>query len=165
LDKDLSPEQLAELQKDLAKRPFVLAKEDSTHLRFISNKEAAETFIKNTGEDFTKFLEDNFNESKRTINRIKGFNFHKILFNQNSEEKYLPNEISGNKKFDLENVSTKDKEDKKTEEQFIFEQILKKDFHLEIKNIQDMFYNNCNYDEILENNKQSGNGCEKLRRS
>ena len=59
LDKDLSPEQLAELQKDLANRPFVLAKEDSTHLRFISNKEAAETFIKNTGEDFTKFLEDN----------------------------------------------------------------------------------------------------------
>jgi cell division transport system permease protein len=59
LDKDLSPQQLAELQKDLAKRPFVLAKEDSTHLRFISNKEAAETFIKNTGEDFTKFLEDN----------------------------------------------------------------------------------------------------------
>ena len=59
LDKDLSPEQLAELQKDLAKRPFVLAKEDSTHLRFISNKEAVETFIKNTGEDFTKFLEDN----------------------------------------------------------------------------------------------------------
>ena len=59
LDKDLSPQQLAELQKDLAKRPFVLAKEDSTYLRFISNKEAAETFIKNTGEDFTKFLEDN----------------------------------------------------------------------------------------------------------
>ena len=59
LDKELSPQQLAELQKDLAKRPFVLAKEDSTHLRFISNKEAAETFIKNTGEDFTKFLEDN----------------------------------------------------------------------------------------------------------
>jgi cell division transport system permease protein len=59
LDKDLSPQQLAALQKDLAQRPFVLAKEDSTHLRFISNKEAAETFIKNTGEDFTKFLEDN----------------------------------------------------------------------------------------------------------
>ena len=59
LDKDLSPQQLAALQKDLAQRPFVFAKEDSTHLRFISNKEAAETFIKNTGEDFTKFLEDN----------------------------------------------------------------------------------------------------------
>jgi cell division transport system permease protein len=59
LDKGLSPQQLADLQKSLAKKPFVLHSEDSLHLRFISNKEAAETFIKNTGEDFTKFLEDN----------------------------------------------------------------------------------------------------------
>jgi len=59
LDKGLSPEQLSEIRKNLAERPFVLAKEDSVQLRFISNKEAAETFIKNTGEDFTKFLEDN----------------------------------------------------------------------------------------------------------
>ncbi len=59
LDKGLSPEQLAQIRKNLAERPFVLAKEDSVQLRFISNKEAAETFIKNTGEDFTKFLEDN----------------------------------------------------------------------------------------------------------
>ena len=59
LDKGLSPQQLAEIRKNLAERPFVLAKEDSVQLRFISNKEAAETFIKNTGEDFTKFLEDN----------------------------------------------------------------------------------------------------------
>jgi cell division transport system permease protein len=59
LDKGLSQQQLAELRKDLAKKPFVLQAEDSVYLRFISNKEAAETFIKNTGEDFTKFLEDN----------------------------------------------------------------------------------------------------------
>jgi cell division transport system permease protein len=59
LDKGLSQQQLAELRKDLAKKPFVLQTEDSVYLRFISNKEAAETFIKNTGEDFTKFLEDN----------------------------------------------------------------------------------------------------------
>jgi len=59
LDKGLSPQQLAEIRKNLAERPFVLAKEDSVQLRFISNKEAAETFIKNTGEDFTKFLDDN----------------------------------------------------------------------------------------------------------
>jgi cell division transport system permease protein len=37
----------------------VLHTEDSVYLRFISDKEAAETFIENTGEDFTKFLEDN----------------------------------------------------------------------------------------------------------
>jgi cell division transport system permease protein len=59
LDKGLSQQQLADLRKDLAKKPFVLQTEDSVYLRFISNKEAAETFIKNTGEDFTKFLEDN----------------------------------------------------------------------------------------------------------
>ncbi len=59
LDKGLSPEQLAQIRKNLAERPFVLTKGDSVQLRFISNKEAAETFVKNTGEDFTKFLEDN----------------------------------------------------------------------------------------------------------
>ncbi len=59
LDKGLSQQQLGDLRKDLAKKPFVLQTEDSVYLRFISNKEAAETFIQNTGEDFTKFLEDN----------------------------------------------------------------------------------------------------------
>lgn len=59
LDKSLPEKQLADLRKNLSTRPFVLVKEDSIQLRFISNKEAADTFIKNTGEDFTKFLEDN----------------------------------------------------------------------------------------------------------
>ena len=59
LDKELSQKHLSDLRKDLAERPFVLRTEDSLYLRFISNKEAAETFIKNTGEDFTEFLEDN----------------------------------------------------------------------------------------------------------
>jgi cell division transport system permease protein len=59
LDKGLSQQQLGDLRKNLAERPFVLHTEDSVYLRFISDKEAAETFIENTGEDFTKFLEDN----------------------------------------------------------------------------------------------------------
>jgi cell division transport system permease protein len=59
LDKGLSQQQLGDLRKNLAERPFVLHTEDSVYLRFISNKEAAETFIQNTGEDFTQFLEDN----------------------------------------------------------------------------------------------------------
>jgi cell division transport system permease protein len=59
LDKGLSKQQLGDLRKNLAERPFVLHTEDSVYLRFISNKEAAETFIQNTGEDFTQFLEDN----------------------------------------------------------------------------------------------------------
>ena len=59
LDTGLSQKQLADLRKNLSERPFVLHTEDSVYLRFISDKEAAETFIENTGEDFTKFLEDN----------------------------------------------------------------------------------------------------------
>ena len=59
LDKNLPEKQLAEIRKNLSARPFVLVNEDSVQLRFISDKEAATTFIKNTGEDFTKFLEDN----------------------------------------------------------------------------------------------------------
>jgi cell division transport system permease protein len=59
LDKGLSQKQLVDLRKNLSERPFVLHTEDSVYLRFISDKEAAETFIENTGEDFTKFLEDN----------------------------------------------------------------------------------------------------------
>jgi cell division transport system permease protein len=59
LDKGLSQQQLGDLRKNLAERPFVLHTEDSVYLRFISNKEAAETFIQNTGEDFTQFVEDN----------------------------------------------------------------------------------------------------------
>jgi cell division transport system permease protein len=59
LDKNLPEKQLADLRKNLSARPFVLVKKDSVQMRFISNKEAADTFIKNTGEDFTKFLEDN----------------------------------------------------------------------------------------------------------
>jgi cell division transport system permease protein len=59
LDKGLSQKKLADLRKNLSERPFVLHSEDSVYLRFISDKEAAETFIENTGEDFTKFLEDN----------------------------------------------------------------------------------------------------------
>lgn len=59
LDKGLSTEQHSKIRKNLAESPFVLAKKDSVYLRFISDQEAAKTFIENTGEDFTQFLEDN----------------------------------------------------------------------------------------------------------
>lgn len=59
LDKGLSEEQLTEIKKNISGRPFILTKGDSLGLRFISDEEAAATFIENTGEDFTKFLEEN----------------------------------------------------------------------------------------------------------
>ncbi|MBC6366135.1 ABC transporter permease [Algoriphagus sp. AK58] len=59
LDKNLPEEELSELQKNISSRPFILIKSDTSTLRFISDEEAAATFVQNTGEDFTKFLEDN----------------------------------------------------------------------------------------------------------
>ncbi|MFN3759352.1 MAG: cell division protein FtsX [Algoriphagus aquaeductus] len=59
LDKNLSEDQLKDLQKNISTRPFILIKADTSSLRFISDEEAAATFIQSTGEDFTKFLEDN----------------------------------------------------------------------------------------------------------
>lgn len=59
LHKNLSEDQISELQNNIRSRPFVLIKADTSTLRYLSEKEAAETFIQTTGEDFTKFLEDN----------------------------------------------------------------------------------------------------------
>ena len=59
LDKNLEASELAAIKNDLSSRSFVLQKEDSVSLKFISKEEAAEKFIESTGEDFTKFLEDN----------------------------------------------------------------------------------------------------------
>ncbi|GAA0878050.1 permease-like cell division protein FtsX [Algoriphagus jejuensis] len=59
LDKGLSEEQLSEINKNLTARPYILTKSDTPGVRFISDEEAAKTFIENTGEDFTEFLEDN----------------------------------------------------------------------------------------------------------
>ncbi|GAB2502008.1 MAG: ABC transporter permease [Cytophagales bacterium] len=59
LDKNLSSEELGQIRSDISGRPFVLVKEDSLSMKFISDEEAAEIFIESTGEDFTKFLEDN----------------------------------------------------------------------------------------------------------
>ncbi|TDQ19094.1 cell division transport system permease protein [Algoriphagus boseongensis] len=59
LDKNLEETQITEIGNSIKSRPFVLTKSDSIGIRFISDEEAAAAFIESTGEDFTKFLEDN----------------------------------------------------------------------------------------------------------
>lgn len=59
LEKNLDPKKIGEIKSDLSQRSFILQKGDTLGLRFISDEEAAATFIESTGEDFTKFLEDN----------------------------------------------------------------------------------------------------------
>lgn len=59
LDKNLKAEEITAVKNNLSSRPFVLIKVDTVSLRYISNEDAAKTFIESTGEDFTQFLEDN----------------------------------------------------------------------------------------------------------
>lgn len=59
LDKNLEESEIAAIKENLENRPFILKKSDTLGLKFISDDEAAATFIESTGEDFTKFLDDN----------------------------------------------------------------------------------------------------------
>lgn len=59
LEKDMEQKQLDAIHDNLAQRSFILQKGDTLNLKFVSDEQAAATFIESTGEDFTKFLEDN----------------------------------------------------------------------------------------------------------
>lgn len=59
LNKDLSVNQKMSIRRTLESKPYVLRKEDKTGVTFISQDEAAKEFLKDTGEDFTQFLDDN----------------------------------------------------------------------------------------------------------
>ncbi|RAI91350.1 cell division protein FtsX [Algoriphagus yeomjeoni] len=59
LEKNLEQDELDAINENLSKRSFILQKGDTLNLKFVSDEEAAATFIESTGEDFTKFLEDN----------------------------------------------------------------------------------------------------------
>ncbi|MCE7056733.1 permease-like cell division protein FtsX [Algoriphagus sp. AGSA1] len=59
LEKNLEQKKLDAIRDNLSKRSFILQKGDTLNLRFVSDEEAAATFIESTGEDFTQFLEDN----------------------------------------------------------------------------------------------------------
>jgi len=59
LNTNISEEANKNIGELLASKPYVLEKEDEKMITYISRDEAAATFLIDTGEDFTKFLEDN----------------------------------------------------------------------------------------------------------
>lgn len=59
LNKNISDADRAKIGKSFENKAYVLQKEDGAQVSYISADEAAETFLKDTGEDFSKFLEDN----------------------------------------------------------------------------------------------------------
>jgi cell division transport system permease protein len=59
LDKNLEESKIKSIEANLAQRPFILLKTGSKGLKFVTDEQAAATFIESTGEDFTQFLDDN----------------------------------------------------------------------------------------------------------
>ncbi|WP_460542819.1 cell division protein FtsX [Echinicola sediminis] len=59
LNKNLSDSDMAKIGKTLEAKPYLLVKEEGAQVTFISQDEAAESFLEDTGEDFKAFLDDN----------------------------------------------------------------------------------------------------------
>lgn len=59
LNKEMEQSKIDKLISQMSKKPYVLKKEDTARLQFTSKDEAAEVFLKEVGEDFTQFLDDN----------------------------------------------------------------------------------------------------------
>jgi len=59
LERYVTENERIRIQKVLGDKPFVLKKDGQPQIEFISKDQAAEDFIKDTGEDFTEFLGEN----------------------------------------------------------------------------------------------------------
>ncbi|MGY6744145.1 MAG: cell division protein FtsX [Cecembia sp.] len=59
LNKNLSSAQITRIGNTLESKPYVLKKEDKAGVNFISQDDAAQLFLQDTGEDFAQFLDDN----------------------------------------------------------------------------------------------------------
>ncbi len=59
LNTNISEEDTKSIRELLVSKPYVAQKEEEKIITYISRDEAAATFLMDTGEDFTKFLEDN----------------------------------------------------------------------------------------------------------
>mgnify|MGYP007115600296 CR=1 FL=1 len=59
LNKNITENDIVRMDQFLSQQAFVLKKNGAPQIMFISKNEAAETFIKETGEDFTEILKDN----------------------------------------------------------------------------------------------------------
>ena len=59
LNKQITSSEISKINRTIGSKPFVLKKDDAPVIRMVTKEEAAEQFIKDTGEDFTEFLGDN----------------------------------------------------------------------------------------------------------
>lgn len=59
LNKQISAGEITKITRTIGSKDFVLKRDDAPLIRMVTKDEAAEQFIKETGEDFTEFLGDN----------------------------------------------------------------------------------------------------------
>jgi cell division transport system permease protein len=59
LHKNLSDAEKSRLQNTLESKPYILKKDDKAGVTYISQDEAAQSFLEDTGEDFKSFLTEN----------------------------------------------------------------------------------------------------------
>jgi cell division transport system permease protein len=59
LDKNISENDIIRVRNVLSNSPFVMRSDERQSIKFISKTEAAKIFIKETGEDFREFLDEN----------------------------------------------------------------------------------------------------------
>ena len=59
LDKSIRDHDVKRLEKIMTTRPYIRSEDAIENIKFISKEMAAEAFVRDTGEDFTKFLGDN----------------------------------------------------------------------------------------------------------
>ncbi|MCA6073314.1 cell division protein FtsX [Fulvivirga sedimenti] len=59
LDKDITDNQRIQIQKTLSAKPYAALSDGEVQIRFTSREEAAQSFIEETGEDFSDFLGQN----------------------------------------------------------------------------------------------------------
>ena len=59
LDKSIMDHDVKRLQKIMTTRPYIRSEDAMESIKYISKETAAEVFVRDTGEDFTKFLGDN----------------------------------------------------------------------------------------------------------
>ena len=59
LNKNVTPVQITRIEKTLSSNDYILKRDQSADISFTSKEQAAENFIKETGEDFNAFLGEN----------------------------------------------------------------------------------------------------------
>ncbi len=59
LNKNIAEDEKDKIRENLVSKPYILEREEGAGITFISQEEAAASFLEDTGEDFTRFIDDN----------------------------------------------------------------------------------------------------------